>query len=280
MQLKNIIFAALFILFSIIFFWSIKNSFNHIDSFFDNWKNLIIAVIGFSVAFVLFVLNSFKNKKINLAVFGIIGILAFVFAPVFNFYIFLSIILLLISLFFGSRRIKDELIESYKMNFYEAIDKGLRLAFEGVMVFIIIFYFFAPAGAILKDKDIEIPKPLFDKIFNIVIKNLISDNNNSFGLLRNFKAGNTLKVKELNIIETQLSNSILNSLNISLKNFIEPYKNYVPIILAFGLYLTVRFFAIFIRLLSSFLSWFIIKFLFLFKVMRKKTITIEREYFE
>jgi len=77
-----------------------------------------------------------------------------------------------------------------------------------------------------------------------------------------------------------LSNSILNSLNISLKNFIEPYKNYVPIILAFGLYLTVRFFAIFIRLLSSFLSWFIIKFLFLFKVMRKKTITIEREYFE
>ncbi len=278
--IKSIIFTGIFIVISLTFFWIVGTGFDRNVLNFDNWIYIIAAAGVFAVAFSLFALNDFENKKINLAVFGIIGILAFISAPVINGYIFGSIIILLVVLFFGERRIKNNLLSSFKVSFYDATGEGLKLIFEGLMIVIIIFYYFSPAGAVLLNGDISVPRPIFDTIFDVVIKSLAGEEQGSSGLVGNLIGNNALTMRQVNIVEKQISNEVYNSINASLKSFVGPYKKYVPIVLALGLYLTIRFFAIFIRLLSGFFSWLIVKFLFLFGVMRKKTITVEREYFE
>ncbi len=265
--LKPFIFSFIFIIISSISFLIIGKSFNNIKLNLANWINIIVSVGIFAVAFSLLALNNFKSNKWNLLVIGITAIVVLVVAPVKNLYIFITAAILTIFLFLGEKKIKNILLSSFKLNFYEAISEGSKLVFEGLIILIIIFYYFSPAGEVFQ-KEFVLPRPFYDKIFkSIAISFLENKKEQIFG---GVGQNDFLALKESQQLLKEIADQTLT----------KPYKKYIPLILAFSFYLVIKFVAVFIRQISNFLSWLIVKLMFAFGIMRKKKIIVEREFYE
>ncbi len=275
--LKPFIFSFIFIIISSISFLIIGKSFNNIKLNLANWINIIVSVGIFAVAFSLLALNNFKSNKWNLLVIGITAIVVLVVAPVKNLYIFITAAILTIFLFLGEKKIKNILLSSFKLNFYEAISEGSKLVFEGLIILIIIFYYFSPAGEVFQ-KEFVLPRPFYDKIFkSIAISFLENKKEQIFG---GVGQNDFLALKESQQLLKEIADQTYLSLNEGLQTLTKPYKKYIPLILAFSFYLVIKFVAVFIRQISNFLSWLIVKLMFAFGIMRKKKIIVEREFYE
>lgn len=284
---KEIILAIFIALFGAVS-WFLLHRFLY---FGDSMTFLVLTVLGFLFFGISVGLGSLLiNKRIILFSAFVLGLLSFFILfreQVEALYYFIVLVLVFISLIIYQKRVKHEEKARIKLHFWRIFKKGLPLVFTFVCILVSLAYYFSPLLGEGKVK-FEIPRSLFNVILK-PIEGLIQTKLPQ-GINLDSEASKILPFDQKKDIEKQFGIKIEESdtgrdmlykiVNAQLGNLGGSYNKYIPIVLAIGVFFTLRILSIFLIACIVLFSYFAVRILILTGFAKIVTTTIEMEDIE
>ena len=287
-DIKQIILGVFILVFGLLS-WFLLHRFLYFDG---GIILLILTIIGFLFWGISIGLGSLLiNKKVILySAFALSLLSFFIFfrEQIEAFYYFIALVLTFISLIIYEKRIKHEEKARITLHFWRIFKKGLPLVFTFVCILVSLAYYFSPD--IMQDKTTKIKIP--NGIFNIAIKplegligerlpkgvDLDSDINKFFppDQIRELERQFGIKIDK-----DDTGRDVLYKLaDYQLNNITGPYKKFIPLGLAIGLFVTLRILSIFLIAFIVLFSYFAVRILISTGFAKIVTTTIEMEDIE
>jgi hypothetical protein len=285
---KEIILAIFIVLFGTVS-WFLLHRFFYFD---DGITLLILTVLGFLLWGISLGLGSLLiNKKIiSYSTFALSLLSFFIFfhQQVEALYYFIVLILIFVSLLIYQRRVKHEEKARIKLHFWRIFRKGLPLVFTFICILVSLAYYFSPD--IMQDKTTKIKIP--NDIFNIAIKPLegLIGERLPQGVDLDSDINKFLPLDQIKELERQFGIDINKGdtgrdvlyklVDYQLNHITGPYKKFIPLGLAIGLFFVLRVVAIvLIPFIVSF-SYLIVKILISAGFAKIVTTSVEMEDIE
>ena len=285
---KEIILAIFIALFGAIT-WFLLHRFLYFDG---GITFLILTVLGFLFWGVSIGAGSLLiNKKVILYSAFALSLLSFFifFRDVQEaLYYFIALVLTFASLIIYQKRVKHEEKARIKLHFWRIFKKGLPLVFTFVCILVSLAYYFSPDIMQTEKTQIKIP----NNIFNIVIKPLeeligerLPQEVDLDSDISKFLPLDQIKELErqfgININKGDTGRDVLYKLvDYQLNNITGPYRKFIPLGLAIGLFFTLRIIAIVLIPFIVLFGYFAIRILISTGFAKIVTKTIEMEDIE
>lgn len=258
--LIQIIFLILITALSVLSWHWLKNTLNNNTAWF--WP-----IGGFFVLSLLLGLDWLIIKPqlfLNIA-FGLIA-LSFFFSLNFKLVYLGALFIAFLCFISGSRQAIKEKNLLVKIKVNRILKRGLPPFITGICLVASLIFFFSPLSA-KNQIQINIPKPLF----NVLIKPLID-------IFQNQTPDGQLTEKNTIMpSQNETEEMIYQTINQGLNRFSLPYKQYFPLGLTIGFFLTIRILCIVFMELIILVDWLIFKLLILLKVFKIEKKMVEKE---
>lgn len=290
------LFSAVIVLASIFTWLSLYLALYQVYSGFTVWIASVFFVFLLSV---IVALSFFAINSMYLVILSylLVSLSAFLFFG-WRGYEVLGVLVLFIALVFGYFRVKHEKSLLVKFLYIRIIRKGLPIFFTGLAVSLAIFYNASPMGKVFERP--QIPKVFFDVVLLPVeyvltpalpgfdigmeigdVERLTSRELPSFfdvppavvsGVVQDFFSRVPDEVRGETI--TQFITDLVNA---QLDAILLPYKQFLPVVFLFGLFLVFKAMGIPLMWLSIGTNWLVIKMLLRFNVIQIIKVETEKE---
>lgn len=293
---RQLIFTAAAVILSLFTWFSLYLAFYQIYSGFSIW------IISLALIFLMSVIISIgffiiESKKLAVISYAFVSLPTFLFFG-WRGYELVGIFVFFLTMVAGYIFVKREEGWLIKFMYIRLVRRGLPIFFTGFALALAIFYNASPLGGVFERP--QIPKtifeialtpieymaraglPGFDKNMNVGdIEKLTSRELPGLfnippavlsGFTRDFFAGVSEEVKSKNLAQflTETTNSQLDSM-------LQPYKQFLPIVFLFGLFLVFKAISVPLMWLSILISWILIKALLRFKVLHIIKVDAKKE---
>jgi len=240
-----------------LFAWQLKNTFSADFSYTNVFLTLGIFILWGTVLMLNLII--IRNRRFQNIAF-ILGAMGF-FINGFNAFIAASIILLFIAFIYTRKYIQNDL----KIKSYNTLYLNVWFLIMAVFLTVSVSYYNIIPQIDASQINLAIPPEIFDRAFSMaemIIKNI----------------GNAeLKIISENFLTESLKEQTRTAMNNYMANLVISYETYIPGGLAIGLFLGLQILSWPLRYLLSLLGSSILNALIVFNVVKKKTITIEKE---
>ncbi len=266
---KEIILAIFIVLFGTVS-WFLLYRFLYFDG---GTTFLILTVLGFLFLGISIGLGSLLiNKKIILysaLALSLLSFFIFFRDSEEAFYYFIALVLTFVSLVIYQKRVKHEEKARIKLHFWRIFRKGLPLVFTFFCILVSLVYYFSPDIMKAEKTKIEIPRD----IFNVVIKPLegLIGERLPKGVDLDSDINKFLPPDQVRELERQFGIKIdkgdtgrdvlYQLVDYQLNNITGPYKKFIPLGLAIGLFFTLRILSILLVAFIVLFSYFIVRIL-------------------
>ena len=270
---KEIVLGAIMVLLAVFSWWCLKCVFYNGNYVLGSWCLVLGIFILFGIALCLTMLL-IKNKIILFGSFGLALLLFFIFFNNEPFYYLIVLILLFLAFWLTSKKIKKE----------EKI-RGLPIFITALILLISLVYYFSPELMNKKETKIKIPQ----NVFNLAIKpieGLIKEQLPE-GVDLDSEVSKFLPTAQIRDLEQQFGVKINNKdigrdvlyklVDYQLNNLAGPYKKFIPLGLAIGLFITLKIVSLIYVPIVIMLSWLMLKILMLIKFVKIEKETKEVE---
>ena len=285
---KEIVLAIFVVLFGAIT-WFLLHRFFYFD---DGITLLILTVLGFLFWGISLGLGALLiNKKIILfSAFALSLLSFFIFfrEQLEGLYYFIVLVLTFIALLIYQKRVKHEEKARIKLHFWRIFKKGLPLVFTFICILISLAYYFSPDIMQEKATKIQIPQDAFNAIIK-PLEGLIGERLpkgvNLDSDISKFLPPDQIKELErqfgIDISKGDTGRDVLYKLvDYQLNNITGPYKKFIPLGLAIGLFFVLRIVAIVLIPFIVLFSYFIVKILLSVRFAKILTTPVEMENIE
>lgn len=285
---KEIILAIFIVLFGAIT-WFLLHRFLYFDG---GITFLILTVLGFLFWGISIGTGSLLiNKKIILYsafALSLLSFFIFFMEQAEALYYFIALVLTFISLIFYQKCVKHEEKARITLHFWRIFKKGLPLVFTFFCILVSLAYYFSPNIMRTEKTQIKIP----NNIFNIAIKPLegLIGERLPRGIDLDSDINNFLPPDQKKELERQFGIKINTGdtgrdvlyqlVDYQLNNITGPYRKFIPLGLAIGLFFALRIIAIVLILFIVLFSYFAIRILISIGFAKIVTKTIEIEDIE
>lgn len=179
------------------------------------------------------------------------------------FYYFIIMVLIFLTFLIYRKRIQYEKKVRIKMHFWRILKRGLPLMFTAVCLLIALAYYFSPSsGEVFAKTEFQIPRSLFDTLLKPFS-----------GLIQSRLPADVIGDENLNDVLYELVNSQIKSADIS-------SNKYIPIVLAVGLFFSLRVLVIILVPIVVLFSCLLIKILISAGFVKITTKSVEAEKME
>ena len=196
------------------------------------WPSISFLVLLIFLCLSLLLLKSKPILLMTLAIILISSLFSFEFKTEYLMALFFAFLFFI----FGSFRIINEKEVRIKFKIVRILRYGLPHILTGLAIVIATAYYFSPL-AVQGDNKIEIPRPLFNIVFQPVVDSLELPNSKEF------------------------TDMFYTTINYEINKRSEVYKEYLPIGFAIGIFFAIKVISIFFMWLVILISWIIFKLL-------------------
>lgn len=285
---KEIVLAIFIVLFGTVS-WFLLYRFLY---FGDSMTFLVLTVLGFLFFGISIGLVSLLIKK-KVILYSALALSLLSFFIFFRdaeeaFYYFIALVLTFVSLIIYQKRVKHEEKARIKLHFWRIFKKGLPLVFTLICILVSLAYYFSPDIIQAGETKIKIP----NDIFNIAIKPLegLIAKRLPRGVDLNSDISQILPPDQKRELERQFGITINKSdtgrdvlyqlVDFQLNNIAGPYRKFIPLGLAIGLFVTLKILSIPLIAVIVLCSYFAIRILISIGFAKIVTKTIEMEDIE
>ena len=286
---KEIILGSAVVILGLFFWWFLKYVF-----YSASWRSgnltascwisggVLFFLWGVSVCLVMLLI---KNKFILFGSFGLTLLLFFIFFNNKPIYYLIASIILFGAFCFASNRIKKEEEVQVNLNFWRIWKRGLPILITVFCLLISLIYYFSPE--IMHAKEIKIKIP--EKIFNVVIKPIeglikekLPEGIDLDSQISKFLPSDQIKELEkqfgIKVGKTDIGRDVLYKLvDYQLNNITGPYKEFIPLGLAIGLFITLKIASLIYMPIVILFSYLVLKLLLVVKFVKFEKETREVE---
>ena len=281
---KEIILGSLVALLSIFAWWFFKYVFYVGDLSLGCWISGIILFIAWGIGLCLAMLL-IDDKRILYGSFGLGLVLFFIFFNNHPIYYLIVLILLFLGFWRACFKIRKEEKYQVALDFWKIWKRGLPLFITTFILVVCMVYYFSPELMNKKETKIKIP----EKVFNLIIKPLegLIKEQLPQGIDLDSDVSKFLPLDQKNELERQFGIKINKGetgrdvlyklVDYQLNNITGPYRKFIPLGLAIGLFVTLKIISLIYVALVILLSWIAIKILIALNFVKLKTETKEVE---
>jgi len=226
------------------------------------------------------------NRKI---LYGSFILILISFAMFFNnepFYYLIGLLILFLAFWIDTWKIRREEHVQINLNFWRIWKRGLPILITALVLVISLVYYFSPGLEVLAQKDIRIPRNIFDGVIGglaPLIEKKLPENMKSLDV----EVDRILTPEEIEELEIKydiiLSNNtttkdlLYELVNYQINGARGPYKKFIPIGFAIALFLALRIVSVFYISLVIILSWAFLRILILLNFVKIEIETKEIE---
>ncbi len=244
---------------------------------------ILLIVWGSALALAMLLID---NKNI---LYGSFILILVAFGMFFNnepFYYLAALIILFLAFWFGVRKIRKEEKVQVSLDFWRIWKRGLPILITALILLISLAYYFSPKLMETKQFELKISRSAFDLVIK-PLESLIKERLpvEEGGL--ETKADKVLSQEEKQDLERRyeiaiepedtVKDVLYKLVNYQVNNFSGPYRRFVPIGLAIGLFIALKIISLIYIPLVILLSYLILKLLMLLKFVKVEIETREVE---
>lgn len=189
-----------------------------------------------------------------------------------------ALVLAILFFLWGLRDLRQEKDSRFKISLSAIVSPALKHTITAMILLLSIGFYFSPLAQ-LNVKEISMPRPFFDAIFNPIANAL------NGGLLKNGSAAggseSGLEIsKQLELKKKDLSEQVYGLVNQVISNSGKPFKKYIPLGITLSFFFALKVFSGIFRyltILGVWVLWKILRFLNIFKI---KIIKVDKETIE
>lgn len=281
---KQLVLGAVVILLGVFSWWFLKYVFYVGDLSLGCWISGIILLIVWGIALCLAMLL-IDDKRV---LYGSFVLTLIAFCMFFNnepFYYFIVLVLLFLSFWRACIKVRKEEHIQINLDFWKIWKRGLPLLVTGLILVVAMIYYFSPS--LMEMKQIELS--ISQNNFKLVIKPLerLIGEKLPEGMTLDTDVNMFLGKEELKELEKNYGikvekgdtgkDVLYKLVNYQLNNVTGPYRKFIPLGLAIGLFIVLKIVSIIYVALVILLSWLILKILTAVKFVRLEKETKEVE---
>lgn len=282
---KEVILGFVLLLLGIVSWWFLKYVFYIGNLTLACWIGGIILFIAWGIALCLAMLL-IDNKNI---LYGSFILTLIAFGMFFNnepFYYLVGLIILFLAFWVGVRRVRKEEKVQVNLDYWRIWKRGLPILITALILLISLVYYFSPNLMNIKQIELKISRSTFDLIIK-PLENLIKERLPVEGGSLETEASKVLSQEERQDLESRygivieekdtIKDVLYKLVNYQLNNVTGPYRKFVPIGLAIGLFIALKIVSLIYVPLVVLLSYLILKLLIVSKFARTEIETKEVE---
>lgn len=281
---KEIILGAVMVLLATCFWWFLKYGFYIGGLTIGCWISggVLFFLWGVSLCLAMLLI---KNKFVLFGSFGLALLLFFIFFNNHPIYYLIVLVLLFLAFLISSKKVKKEEEIQVNLNFWRIWKRGLPLFITTFILVVCMVYYFSPELMNKKETKIKIP----EKVFNLIIKPLegLIKEQLPQGIDLDSEINKILPADQKRDLERQFGIKIGNKdtgrdvlyklVDYQLNNITGPYRKFIPLGLAIGLFITLKIVSIIYVALVILLSYLVLKLLMAIKFVKIEIETKEVE---
>lgn len=265
---KEIILGAVVVLLGVFSWWFVKNVFYNENLSFGFW----ILAFGFFILWGIVLCLAMLLIDDKRVLYGSFVLSLIAFCMFFNnepFYYLIVLVILLLAFWRSSLKIKKEEEIQVNLDFWRIWKRGLPLLITALILVVAMVYYFSPSLMKMRQFEFELSRKHFDLVIG-PLKNLIGERLPE-GIDLDSDVYNFLPREEIKELETKFGikvnkgetgNDVLYKLvNYQLNNVTGPYRKFIPLGLAIGLFIVLKVVSIVYVAIVIMLSWLVLKLL-------------------